>query len=190
MGGRRRSFLARLSTTAMAAAIISPRSADAVDNPLNLKGYFWETGRPYEKPDAPPLDDDFDFFSILEGAAEALRSPELTGAISEGRYGPASRLLRGGIVSESKIRLAANALIDSLPEDDDDAIYRANESFRVFLRYLDVLDVEVENASRPLIGAGGGGLGGDPRMGILTRLGEAEDALRAFVRNVRAGLKG
>lgn len=158
-----------------------------MENPLNLRGTFWETGQLYEKSNDPPPDDDAAFFSVLEATLEALRSPSLTEAVAEGRYGRASRLLRGGLVSESRVRLAANALIDALPEEDDGAIYRSGESLRVFLRYLEVLDAEVEAASRPF-GAGGGGEG-DPRMGILARLGEAEDALRSLLKNLRSGTR-
>jgi len=180
---RRRSFLAGLVSAATLVSSHS-KSATAIDNPLNLKGTFWETGKLYEKSNDPPPDDDGDFLAILENTLEALHSPELIDSIAEGKYGKTSRLLRGGLVSESKIRIAANALIDSLPEDDE-AIYESNESFRVFLRYLDVLDAEVEAASRPLIGGEG-----DPRMRILTRLGEVEELLKAFLKNVRGGMGG
>jgi len=36
---------------------------------------------------------------------------------------------------------------------------------------------------------GGGGLESDPRMGILARLGEVEESLKAFLKIVRGGLK-
>ncbi|KAL9180584.1 hypothetical protein ACHAXT_011037 [Thalassiosira profunda] len=162
-----------------------PGPATAIDNPLNLKGYLWETGKVYIKEPMPDGDDD-DFYAILDGTAEALHSAELTEAISEGKFGQASRLLRGGLISESRIRIAANALIDGIPEENDEAIYKSSEAFRVFLRFLDVLDAEVENASRPSFGSGEG----DPRIEILTRVGEAEDAMRALVRNLRKGREG
>lgn len=100
-----------------AAAIISPRTADAVDNPLNpLKGcmqYFWETGRPYEKPNAPPIGRRYRGGAAIAGTYGGHQRGE------EVWYGTASRLLRSGLVSGSGWR-AANALIDSLPENDDD----------------------------------------------------------------------
>ena len=74
------------------------------------------------------------------------------------------------------------ALIDEIPEDAEE--YRASEAFRVFLRLLDVLDAEVEGASRGL-----GGDNGDPRFGILGRLGQVEESLKAFLKIVRDGLK-
>lgn len=196
---KRRKFLSTLTLPIAAALLISqqatPPMANAVDNPLNLKGTFWETGRLYEKSAAaddplPPSSAD-DFLAVLENAVEALRSPQLVRAIEEGRYGAASRSLRGGLISESKLRIAANALMDEMPEDDE-AAYRSREAFRVFLRCLDVLDAEVESASRPSFGGdvGGGGLGGgggDPRMKILTRLGEAEDSMKVVVKTIRSG---
>eukprot|EP00578_Thalassiosira_sp_NH16_P008430 CAMPEP_0181115940 /NCGR_PEP_ID=MMETSP1071-20121207/21690_1 /TAXON_ID=35127 /ORGANISM="Thalassiosira sp., Strain NH16" /LENGTH=306 /DNA_ID=CAMNT_0023200161 /DNA_START=149 /DNA_END=1069 /DNA_ORIENTATION=+ len=196
----RRNILAGLlpkTTTAFALTLSLPQSAtttavaNAIDNPLNLKGTFWETGQLYQKNDAtlPGDDDNAEFLSILENAAEALRSPALIDAISEGNYERASRLLRGGLISESRIRLAANYLIDSIPEENEESMYRASEGFRIFLRYLDVLDAEVEAASRPLsLGKGSGGGMDDPRMKILTRLGEVEDALKSFLKSVRGGL--
>ncbi|KAL7529851.1 hypothetical protein ACHAWF_003135 [Thalassiosira exigua] len=180
--GRRR-LLVGLSTAAIAPISLSA-AGNAMENPLNLKGTFWETGQLYEKSNVPPPEDDGDFLSVLEDATSALRSPELSNAIGEGRYGPASRLLRGGLISESRVRVAANALIDALPEEDDERIYRASESFRRFVRYWDALDTEVEAAGGPF-GGGGGKDGGDPRMRILTRLGEAQDTLEEFLGDVR-----
>ena len=168
---RRKFLIAVLSTTTT--------TANAIDNPLNLKGTFWETGQIYQKSNTPQPSDESDFLSILENTVDALHSPTLLNSITEGKYGQASRLLRGNLISESKIRIAANALIDLLPEDDD-AIFKSDESFRMFLRYLDALDAEVEVASRSFRG--------DPRLDILTRLGEVEDALKVFLKNVRGGL--
>lgn len=170
----RRKFLILAST------IATTTPANAIDNPLNLKGTFWETGEIYQKPKTPQPTDESDFLSILENTITALHSPTLLNTITQGKYGQTSRLLRGNLISESKIRIAANALIDLLPEDDE-AIYKSYESFRVFLRYLDVLDAEVEGASRSLFG--------DPRLKILERLGEVEDALKVFLREVRVGLE-
>lgn len=165
---------------------LHPQSAMAIDNPLNLKGTFWETGQLYEKSNALLTDDPpetADFIKILETTVESFHSPSLlVDAISEGRYGDASRLLRGGLVSESKIRLAAYALIDSLPEDDENE-YLINELFRKFLRYLDVLDAAVEVASRPRLGGED-----DPRFNLLSLMGEVEESLEVFVKAVKKGL--
>ena len=100
-------------------------------------------------------------------------------------------MLRGGLISESKIRLSAYALLDLLPEDvtdDEIVLYKCNESFRIFLRYFDVLDKEVELESRPSFPLGGGVGEGDVRIELLTRVGEVEDALKIFVNNVKVGL--
>ena len=105
-----------------------------------------------------------------------------------GNYSQTLRLLRGGLISESKIRLSAYALLDLLPEDNDDEIvYKCNESFRIFLRYFDILDKEVELASRPSFPLGGVGEG-DVRIELLTKVGEVEDALKIFVNNIKVGL--
>ncbi|KAL7471697.1 hypothetical protein ACHAXS_011995 [Conticribra weissflogii] len=167
------------------------QSANAMDNPLNLKGTFWETGQLYEKSNSNSMLTEYppktsDLIRILESTRDAFHSPSiLVDAISEGRYGDALRLLRGGLISESKIRLAAYALIDSLPEDDENE-YLINELFRVFLRYFDVLDAAVEAASRPNLGAVGSG--DDPRMKMLSLLGEVEDKMNLFVVAVKKGL--
>ena len=91
-------------------------------------------------------------------------------------------MLRGGLVSESKIRIAAYALMDSIPEEEDDRLYLANEAFRVFLRRLDVLDAIVEMASRPLVWREMGGREDeDPRLKALGLLGEVEESLMVFL---------
>jgi hypothetical protein len=191
---KRRSLIIHLSTLATATSlplISTIRSANAnvklldkpPPNPLNLKGTLWETGQLYEK--STSIGAEEDFFAVLDNTLEALYSPTLLGAIEEGNYGQASRLLRGNLISESQIRLSANALIDSLPEENDEAIYRSGESFRVFLRCLDVLDAEVAAASRPVTL---GGSGEDSRIRILERLGICEDALKVFLNNLRDGL--
>ena len=144
----------------------------------------------------PPHYDNDDFIIILENTINSLHSSTLLDTISEGRYSQTLRLLRGNLISESQIRLASNALIDLLPEDDESIIYKCNESFRIFLRYFDILDAEVDMASRPFSSGGGGGVEGmgmggnnsDPRMEILTRVGEVEDALKIFVKNIKVGL--
>ena len=207
---RRRNFLIRGLTTSTATVLLYPRQSAnaAIDtntnknnnnnsppwNPLNLKGTFWETGKLYEKSLPPDYDND-DFIIILENTISSLHSSTLLESISEGQYSQTLRLLRGNLISESQIRLASNALIDLLPEDDE-SIYKCNESFRIFLRYFDVLDAEVDMASRPFSSSGGGGVEGmgmggnnsDPRMEILTRVGEVEDALKIFVKNIKDGL--
>ena len=141
----------------------------------------------YTKPNNSAVEDG-DFLSILENTITSLSSDELLNSISEGNYSNTLRLIRGRLISESQIRLASNALLDLLPEDDP-SIYKSQESFRVFLRYLDLLDGEVEMASRLGIPQlGNNGLGDDPRIDILTRVGETEDALRVFVKNIKDGL--
>jgi len=197
---RRRNFLIGLTTSSILLSNIqSANAATSTNNnndklpwnPLNLKGTYWETGSMiYTKPNTSALEDG-DFLSILENTITALSSDELLNSISEGNYSTTLRLIRGRLISESQIRLSANALLDLLPEDNDTSIYKSQESFRIFLRYLDLLDGEVEMASRmgiPQLG-NNNGLGDDPRIDILSRVGETEDALRVFVKNIKDGLR-
>ena len=195
---RRRNFLIGLLTTSSSILLSNTQSANAATNnnndklpwnPLNLKGTYWETGSMiYTKPNTSALEDG-DFLSILEDTIINLSSDELLNSISEGNYSTTLRLIRGRLISESQIRLSANALLDLLPEDDP-SIYKSQESFRIFLRYLDLLDGEVEMASRMGIPQLGGNNGGDdPRIEILARVGETEDALRVFVKNIKDGLR-
>ena len=193
---RRRNFLIGL-TSSTSILLSNTQSANAIStannndkklpwNPLNLKGTYWETGSMiYTKPNTSSLENG-DFLSILDNTIVALSSDELLNSISEGNYSTTLRMIRGRLISESQIRLSANALLDLLPEDDP-SVYKSNESFRIFLRYLELLDGEVEMASRPQLG-GGNGLGDDPRIEILSRVGETEDALRVFVKNIKDGL--
>ena len=177
-------------TAAFLYAQCSANKANAIDNPLNLKGTFWETGQLYEKSNTSLPDNETDFISILQNTIDAFHSSTLLDTISDGNYSQTLRLLRGGLISESKIRLSAYALLDLLPEDvnDDEMVYKCNESFRIFLRYFDTLDKEVELASRPSFPLGGGVGEGDVRIELLTRVGEVEDALKIFVNNVKVGL--
>ena len=195
----RKSFLTGLARTASLTLLLSdqdpsidypyrPKPVAAMENPLNLKGTFWETGQLYEKKSSaealPQMDDSItaEWLRLLETTLQSLRSPSLVNAVTEGRFGDASRMLRGGLVSESKIRIAAYALMDSIPEEEDDRLYLANEAFRVFLRRLDVLDAIVEMASRPLVWREMGGREDeDPRLKALGLLGEVEESLMVFL---------
>ena len=193
---RRRNFLVGLTATSsiLLSNIQTANAANANNNndklpwnPLNLKGTYWETGSMiYTKPNISSLENG-DFLSILETTIISLSSSELLDSISEGKYSTTLRLIRGRLISETQIRLASNALLDLLPEDDA-SVYKSQESFRLFLRYLDLLDAEVEMASRLQLG-GNSGLGDDPRIEILTRVGETEDALKVFVKNIKDGLR-
>lgn len=179
-----------------------PSPASAVSNPLNLKGSYWETGQLYEKKrDELSLDPD-DLIVSLNGMASSLDS--LVEVAEEGRMDELSRLLRGGAVSESRLRLAGNALIDSITDDDRE--YQASELFRVFLLKFDLLDRSVSSAARRSKADGGavstlalgavaplgainrissdsslGGIGGgDSRFEVIAALGEASKTLREF----------
>lgn len=177
-----------------------PRAAVA-NNPLNLKGTYWETGKLYKKSDTELPSDPDELLTSLIQAAAALGS--LTDVAVDGKFEDLSRLLRGGAVSESRIRLRAYALIDMIENEDKE--YLASDLFRTFLRDFDALDGMVEAAVRQAKMDGGftetlglavisplsasndlrrltsePSLGKDPRINVLATLGEATKALQAF----------
>jgi len=187
----------------LATCIAANRSsaAAAANNPLNLKGTYWETGKLYKKSDTElPSDPDELLTSLLQAAA-ALES--LSDVAVDGKFEDLSRLLRGGAVSESRVRLRAYALIDMIENEDKE--YLASDLFRTFLRDFDELDGMVEAAARQAKIDGGftetlglavisplsatndlrrlssePSLGKDARINVLGTLGEATKALQAF----------
>ena len=186
---RRRAAIRSASSVVLASLLLPTEGSTAIENPLNLKGTFWETGKLYEKStDGPTIldadSDDLtsDLFRVLDESSDAIRSQELAFAIESGQYGKASRLLRGGIISESRLRVSANALMDLIPEEREEYVVSSSEAFRAFISRWDELDAEVEAASRQIRGE-------DPRMRILTTLGEADGSLVDFAKNVRRALE-
>lgn len=159
-------------------------SAAPPPNPLNLKGTFWETGELYTKSkfDALSMEPPELIYSLNE-AVSAFRS-SLTDAASEGRYADLSRLIRGGAVSESRIRVSANVIMDAI--EDERRAYLAGEQFRVFSVSFDALDKVVEVEARP--GLGAGGRGNDSRLRVLAILGEVDQSLCAFIKIAEDGL--
>eukprot|EP00568_Trieres_chinensis_P001046 CAMPEP_0183308620 /NCGR_PEP_ID=MMETSP0160_2-20130417/22361_1 /TAXON_ID=2839 ORGANISM="Odontella Sinensis, Strain Grunow 1884" /NCGR_SAMPLE_ID=MMETSP0160_2 /ASSEMBLY_ACC=CAM_ASM_000250 /LENGTH=262 /DNA_ID=CAMNT_0025472481 /DNA_START=36 /DNA_END=824 /DNA_ORIENTATION=- len=176
-------------------------SAEAVNNPLNLKGSYWETGKLYRKEDNVPPDDPAEILAEFAATATALDS--LEGVAEEGRFGDLSRLLRGGAVSESRLRLGGYALVDAI--EDDDRSYFAGELLRGFLRDFAYLDAASEAAARRAKIDGGitetmglavvspfgaanelarvsnePALGKDARIAVLIAIGRAATSLRAF----------
>uniref|UniRef100_A0A7S2V6L3 Uncharacterized protein n=1 Tax=Fibrocapsa japonica TaxID=94617 RepID=A0A7S2V6L3_9STRA len=124
--------------------LLTPVQVGAVYNPLNLKGSFWETGELYQqKENEIPLDPD-ELLASVKQAEAALDS--LSNLVLEGELDLLSKKLRGGAVSESQLRLRANALIDMI--EDDEKMYVASELFRNFLREFDLLDRAAEAAVR------------------------------------------
>ena len=51
---KRRNFIVSIST---AMVFLSQQSANAMENPLNLKGTFWETGQLYKEQNTSPSPD-------------------------------------------------------------------------------------------------------------------------------------
>lgn len=179
----------------------NPTSVEAVNNPLNLKGTYWETGKLYKKTDSELPSDPDDLLASLIQAATALAS--LSDVATDGKFEDLSRLLRGGAVSESRLRLRAYALIDMI--ENEDKGYLLGDLFRTFLRNFDALDGMVEAAARQSKLDGGftetlglavvsplsatndlrrissePSLGKDARINVLAALGGATKALKAF----------
>jgi len=203
----RRSALLAISAAALVLGG-DPRDALAVYNPLNLKGSYWETGKLYEK---KPLSEELssepeELLESMRDMASALESLSLV--VEGGKFDEASRMIRGGSVSESKLRIVGNALVDSIL--DDDGGYVASERVRVFLLNFDALDAAVTAAARrasvdgglvstlalsavaPLSAAnrvakiaGEPQMGSDPRLEVLGSLEAAVKSLKAFI-NVAA----
>ena len=179
----------------------SSRRADAMNNPLNLKGSYWETGELYRKSDNElPTDPDELLTSLIE-VATTLES--LNDIALEGKFGELSRLLRGGAISESKLRLRGYAIIDMI--EDEKQEYIASELFRTFLRDFAILDTTVDAATRQSKIDGGlvetvglavvspfsaanevarisqePNFGNDPRINVISALGECTKSLKAF----------
>jgi len=157
--------------------LVRPQQAEAVSNPLNLKGTYWETGELYVKKKRELPDDPDDLLPSLSAVASALES--LQDLVVEGKWDELLRKLRGGVISESQIRLTGYALLDLLPtaDDDDDnddvvnkkenntnnesnedsnnrrrrqqqLVYLCRDRFQLFLIKLSQLDTLVESTGR------------------------------------------
>ena len=201
------------SISAICAALLSPQTAGAVYNPLNLKGSFWETGELYVKKGRDLPDDPDELLPSLVAVAAALES--LNDLVLEGRWEDLSRKLRGGVISESQIRLRGYALLDILPDKEDSRLaYICGERFRIFLSKFAQLDAVVEAAARQSKIDGGlvetvgmavilpfsaadrvakitnePTLSSDPRLNVLNALGETTKAAKAFTRTAEEALK-
>ena len=80
----------------------SPQKANAIYNPLNLKGTFWETGELYVKKESELPQDPGDLLPLLRDALRSLES--LDSYVLDGKFDDLSRQLRGGSISESQLR--------------------------------------------------------------------------------------
>eukprot|EP00562_Extubocellulus_spinifer_P006358 CAMPEP_0178526406 /NCGR_PEP_ID=MMETSP0696-20121128/30710_1 /TAXON_ID=265572 /ORGANISM="Extubocellulus spinifer, Strain CCMP396" /LENGTH=205 /DNA_ID=CAMNT_0020157907 /DNA_START=300 /DNA_END=917 /DNA_ORIENTATION=- len=192
-------------------ALTTSQAANAVYNPLNLKGTFWETGELYVKKDtALPSDPD----ELLPGLNDTIKALEsLNDLVLDGKFDELSRQLRGGSVSESQLRLRGYALLDQLPEGSK-STYLAEQAFRVFLNRFANLDAAVEAAARQSKLDGGlvetlglavvspfgaaneaakiaqePSMGSDARISVLASLGDTVKVLKAFVKAANNALK-
>jgi hypothetical protein len=182
----------------------SPHEANAIYNPLNLKGTFWETGELYvKKVNELPADPD-DLLPLLRDAFRTLEG--LDSYVLDGKFDDLSRQLRGGSISESQLRLRGYALLDQLPEESKDT-YLAEQAFRVFLTRFVNLDATVEAAARQAKIDGGlvealaltvvaplgaanevakiaqePSMAGDARITVLASLGGTTKAFQAFLK--------
>eukprot|EP00588_Corethron_pennatum_P006868 CAMPEP_0194284518 /NCGR_PEP_ID=MMETSP0169-20130528/27788_1 /TAXON_ID=218684 /ORGANISM="Corethron pennatum, Strain L29A3" /LENGTH=268 /DNA_ID=CAMNT_0039030357 /DNA_START=10 /DNA_END=816 /DNA_ORIENTATION=+ len=149
-----------------------PSGASAVYNPLNLKGSFWETGELYKKQDNElPLDSE----DLLASLVEIAVSLDSLKSVAENEdFCELSRLLRGGAVSESRLRLRAYAAIDRIGDEGESA--KAAELLLEVLRNFEVLDAAAEGATR--VGKIDGGLVGTLGLAVLNPLGAANEAAR------------
>ena len=188
----------------------NPSYAQAVYNPLNLKGAFWETGMLYEKKDDKLPNDPDDILPSLIETVAAFES--LNDLVEEGKFEDLSRQLRGGKISESQLRLRGYALLDFLPNDGK-ASYLAEQCFRIFLTQFANLDATAEGAARQAKIDGGlvetlglaivspfsaanevakisrePSLGNDARLSVLAALGGTTKALKAFNKAAEAAL--
>ena len=197
---------ALLPASAVAAMLStsSPQNANAIYNPLNLKGTFWETGELYVKKESELPQDPDDLLPLLRDALRSLES--LDSYVLDGKFDDLSRQLRGGSISESQLRLRGYALLDQLPEDSKDT-YLAEQAFRVFLTRFVNLDATVEAAARQAKIDGGlvealaltvvaplgaanevakiaqePSMAGDARITVLASLGSTTKALKAFLK--------
>ena len=131
----------------------------------------------YQKKDTAGLSSDpNELLASLKDTVTALKTLADADAVTEGRFDAVSQLLRGRLVSESQLRLQGYALLDALPDSDNDNddggsraddgnasnngktniekkkapawSYVARERFRIFLIKFSVLDDTVEAAAR------------------------------------------
>ena len=207
----RRDMLAKSANALLPASAVaamlstsSPQKADAIYNPLNLKGTFWETGELYVKKESELPQDPDDLLPLLRDALRSLEA--LDSYVLDGKFDDLSRQLRGGSISESQLRLRGYALLDQLPEDSKDT-YLAEQAFRVFLTRFVNLDATVEAAARQAKIDGGlvealaltvvaplgaanevakiaqePSMAGDARITVLASLGSTTKAFKAFLK--------
>ena len=207
----RRNFLSKPSSAllpAAAAAIVLstslPQQANAIYNPLNLKGTFWETGELYVKKESELPQDPDDLLPLLRDALRSLEA--LDSYVLDGKFDDLSRQLRGGSISESQLRLRGYALLDQLPDESKNT-YIAEQAWRVFLNRFANLDATVEAAARQAKIDGGlvetlaltvvaplgaasevakiaqePSMAGDARITVLASLGSTAKAFKAFLK--------
>lgn len=196
-----------LLPAAAAAAVLStslPQQANAIYNPLNLKGTFWETGELYVKKESELPQDPDDLVPLLRDTLRSLEA--LESYVLDGKFDDLSRQLRGGSVSESQLRLRGYALLDQLPDESKDT-YIAEQTWRVFLNRFANLDATVEAAARQAKIDGGlvetlaltvvaplgaanevakiakePSMAGDARITVLASLGSTTKAFKAFLK--------
>mmetsp|Transcript_13913 Transcript_13913/g.20540 ORF Transcript_13913/g.20540 Transcript_13913/m.20540 type:complete len:286 (-) Transcript_13913:24-881(-) len=149
----RRSWIHQATTTVMPTVLLLPlnnaaQAASPPPNPLNLKGTFWETGEIYVKKESNLPSDPADIIPSIKELIASLDS--LESLVLDGKFDDLSRQLRGKSISESQLRVLGYALLDLLPENDDETnyTYLAEQAFRVALNRFIRLDALVETTAR------------------------------------------
>ena len=190
----------------------APTTVAAADgntgNPFTLRGQFWETGKPYKASDKESLAEASDQY-LLEGLQDAARRLKSLDALAEdGQFGEITSALRGGQISEPRIRMSARILLER--EEDDQIETRAQAIFSGFTVAFDKLDEAVITASRRAPGGFTGTLGmavispfqaagevarvasaspGDDRIEVLGALGETVSRLNELCRALGVGVE-
>ena len=203
----RRSFV--LSTIGSLSIVPTPNDAAAAErsqNPLTLRGSFWETGKLYQATNMREYDEkeDQELLRTLEDAAVALKS--LDDLAEDGKFDALSAALRGAVVSEPEIRSSVRVLLDR--EEDDAIETRGQAAYSRFTRLYDILDNRVITAARKTPGGSLGSLGmavispfqvagevarvavvspGDDRIELISEIGETASSLKELCRVLAVG---
>ena len=151
----RRQFLQSSVAILLTGLSTFPKRSSAAappNNPLNLKGSFWETGELYDKSKQQPLSfEPDDILEYLQTQVKVLKS--LESLVIDGNYSQLSKSLRGGMMSETTLRKQGYALVDLMDDETtDNNAFLASDALRMFFNSWDSLDRTVDGASKSSVG--------------------------------------